>query len=338
MTPTAPDVASLAKSLSCWEWIEYISAFAVMVACAGEYIAGFVDRFAGGDEERKRRLTKGSTLLLVIALSCEPLALFKTNQISGELTGSIAEQAKLASDSAEKALNDSNSSLIKSTNAATLAGQATTASGRAADESSKAEGAASNAQELSRSASQQVDSLRVQTSALTVDIKQAKRDAADLSKQLAETEAAVRSRNLDQQKFASELRTIAPVPVKIETISDFEARRAGLVIKSALALVWPKDDILFVIRTDPASDVKFFFPGVSVTDTCGPTNPHGADFASFKRCVDTEKAVMKALDDSGIHTEQVPPTDESEIPQGSLLIRVGLRPMPGEREGAIILQ
>jgi hypothetical protein len=306
----------------------------VALACAGEYISDFTDWSTGGEEKRKRRLSKRSTLLLVVALLFELFALVRTNRISGELTGSIGEQAKVASDRAERALNDSNSAVTKSTNATTLAGQATTASKRAADEARKAEGAASNAQDLSRSASKQAVSLREETSALGVDIKQAKLAAADLSKQLAETEEAVRSRNLDQQKFASELRTIAPVPVRIETISDFEARRAGLVIKSALALVWPKDDISFVIRTDPASDVKFFLPGVSVTDTCGPT----AHFASWKRCVDTEKAVMQALDDSGIHSEQMAPTDESEIPQGSLLIRVGLRPMPGEREGAIILQ
>lgn len=39
MILTAPDVDSLSRSLSHWEWGEYISEAFVIIACAGELIA-----------------------------------------------------------------------------------------------------------------------------------------------------------------------------------------------------------------------------------------------------------------------------------------------------------
>lgn len=101
MTVTPSDLASLTKSLSRWELAEYICAGLVTIACFGEYVAEFTEWFTGGLKQRKERLAKRSTLLLVGALSLELICLVKTNQLSGLLIGSLSEKAgKAASDAA----------------------------------------------------------------------------------------------------------------------------------------------------------------------------------------------------------------------------------------------
>ena len=55
MTLMASDVLSLAKSLSRWEYAEYVFAGLVTIACAGEYVADFTDWFTGGAEEEAIR-------------------------------------------------------------------------------------------------------------------------------------------------------------------------------------------------------------------------------------------------------------------------------------------
>jgi hypothetical protein len=69
MSLTPSEVASLTKSLSNWEFAEYACAAFVTVGCLGEYIADFTNWFTGGIKERKDRLAKRSTLLLIVALS-----------------------------------------------------------------------------------------------------------------------------------------------------------------------------------------------------------------------------------------------------------------------------
>jgi len=68
MSLTASVVASLSRSLTGWERAEYVCAGFVALACAGEYIADFTRWFTGGAKEKKEKLAKGSTLLLIVAL------------------------------------------------------------------------------------------------------------------------------------------------------------------------------------------------------------------------------------------------------------------------------
>jgi len=77
----------------------------VAVACAGEYIADFTDRLTGGIEERKKKLAKGSTLLLIAALALELMCLVRTNDLSGRVIGSLAERAEEASSKAGEAIS-----------------------------------------------------------------------------------------------------------------------------------------------------------------------------------------------------------------------------------------
>jgi hypothetical protein len=82
--------------MSHWELAEYISCGLVTTACFGEFIADFTDWFTGGAKEKKERLAKLSTLLLIASLALELICLVRTNQISGKLIGSLAEKAEEA--------------------------------------------------------------------------------------------------------------------------------------------------------------------------------------------------------------------------------------------------
>jgi hypothetical protein len=102
---TTSDVSSLAVSLQRWEWAEYGSCALVALGCTGEYIAEFTDCWTGGLKEKRDRLAKRSTLLLISALALELLCLVKTNSISGMLIGSLSEKASTADTKAQSALD-----------------------------------------------------------------------------------------------------------------------------------------------------------------------------------------------------------------------------------------
>lgn len=113
MALNAADVSSLTKSLSDWEIAEYFCCGFVAVACAGEYIADFTNWLTGGDEWRKKRLAKRSTLLLIVSLACELFCLVQTNSISGRLVGSLSDKATNAETKAQSALDKSGTAETK---------------------------------------------------------------------------------------------------------------------------------------------------------------------------------------------------------------------------------
>jgi hypothetical protein len=107
------DASLLTRSLSMWETAEYVCCGLVAVACAGEYIADFTNWLTAGDEWRKKRLAKGSTLLLIASLACELFCLVQTNSISGQLIGSLSDKATNADTKAQSALDKSGTAEIK---------------------------------------------------------------------------------------------------------------------------------------------------------------------------------------------------------------------------------
>lgn len=122
-----------------WEYAEYTFAGLVAVACFGEYIADFtrwwnrsgVWSHLGPLEDRKDKLAKLSTLLLIIALVGETLCLFRTNQISGTLLGSLDELAAAADAKAKTALGNSTTAITQSGLAKTTAEVASKAANEA---------------------------------------------------------------------------------------------------------------------------------------------------------------------------------------------------------------
>jgi len=193
MTLTALDVGSLSTSLSRWEVGEYICAGLVTIACAGEYVAEFKNWFTDGIKERKDRLAKRSTLLLIVALSLELICLVRTNTISGILIGSLSDKAEkadteaqsaigkssLAEDKANGANANSSTALSQANDALTKAGKAAKSLGKAEDEANKAQTASYSAMTLAKDARQEADSFEK-------DITSAKKQAADAESHLAE--------------------------------------------------------------------------------------------------------------------------------------------------------
>src|SRR2546423_11867501 len=103
MILASSDTSSLAVSLSCWETGEYCACALVALACAGEYIADFTSWFTAGIEERKQRLAKLSTLLLIASLAFELVCLVRTNSLSAQLIGSLSDKATAADTKAQSA-------------------------------------------------------------------------------------------------------------------------------------------------------------------------------------------------------------------------------------------
>jgi hypothetical protein len=101
MILTASDVSSLAG----WERAEYISEAFVIVACAGELVADLGRKcLTRAHRDRVERL---STILLVAALSASLICLVRTNELSGNVIGSLGDKAENADKKAENALTDS---------------------------------------------------------------------------------------------------------------------------------------------------------------------------------------------------------------------------------------
>ena len=193
MTPTASDVASLSKSVSRWEIAEYVCAAFVTIACAGEYVADFTNWFTGGMKERKERLAKRSTLLLIVALSLELICLVRNKALSEMLIGTLSDKAEkadskaqsatekssLADEKANAAKTNSSTALSQAKDALNRAGAAERSLGRAEDEAKTAQSAASNALTLARGARQEADSFEQ-------DIRLAREAAAKAEEKLAD--------------------------------------------------------------------------------------------------------------------------------------------------------
>lgn len=199
MTFTASDVSSLAKSLSRWEIAEYIFAGLVTVACAGEYVADFKDRFTGGDKAKKERLAKASTLLLIGALALELTCLVKTNSLSGQLIGSLDEKAGEADTKANTALGTSATALTQSGVAKASAEGAAEAAARANESAKQANGLAINARSVAEDAIVRAEDAGRKISDLNVK-------AEALRKSLRDVDIKASARTFDRDAFLKALK------------------------------------------------------------------------------------------------------------------------------------
>lgn len=170
MTLTASDVASLTWKLEIWEDCEYFFAALVTLACVGEFVAEFTNWFTHGAREKKERLAKFSTLLLIFSLALELVCLVRTNQMSAKVIGSIDELADDASVKARKASENS--------------GKAISASTRAVD-------ASSNALGIARGAREEADSFRSEIAKAEQDAHKAVRDLGSILQRARDAEAKI---------------------------------------------------------------------------------------------------------------------------------------------------
>jgi len=189
--------------MSHWELGEYISCGLVAIACAGEFAADFTNWFTGGIKEKKDKLAKFSTLVLIASLAFELICLVKTNQISGKLIGSLDEKAEAASKKSERAITDADSAIDRARSAK--------------DESATAKAAASKAESLAHDARQEADSF-------AKDIVSAKKQAASAESHLADAlqRAAEATAALDRLKSPRSLKNISELITTLVAFRDTE--------------------------------------------------------------------------------------------------------------------
>ncbi len=232
MILTAADIESLSRSLSRWEWGEYISEAFVIIGCAGELVADLEVSWL--TEERKKHLQRRSTILLVAALSVSLICLVRTNELSGSVIGSLGDKAGAAETKAQSAIDksslaehkadvantNSSTALSQATDALTKAGKAAASLKKAEDEADKAKTAASNALTLARDARKEADSFEG-------DIKTAKQQAADAESHLAEAlkEATNAQAELNRLKTPRSLTNVAAL---VSALASFNGTKFGL--------------------------------------------------------------------------------------------------------------
>lgn len=209
MTLTAPDIGSLAHSLSHWEDAEYVFAGLVALACAGEYIANFTKKFREGPVECRESLEKRSTLLLIIALLLELICLVRTNQISGTVIGSIDEKANDASTKSQIALND-----------AGLAEGKADAATRKAD--SFDEGIKS-AERKASAAESHIQAALTESAKAADEAQNARREQAAITAENLRLQQQINPRRLSElqkQELVTKLSAVLPFKVTFETPSS----------------------------------------------------------------------------------------------------------------------
>ena len=126
----------------------------MIVGCAGELVADF---FTGLPENIRKHIGTWSTIVLILALTVGLKCLIKTNELSGNVIGSLGDKAAQADKNANTAVFDSSKALSQATDALTRAGKAEESLGKAENEASSARTAASNALILARAAHQETD-------------------------------------------------------------------------------------------------------------------------------------------------------------------------------------
>jgi hypothetical protein len=351
MALTASDVASLATSMKCWEYAEYFFAFLVAVACFGEYVADFTKWWKregvwprlGPIEGRKDKLAKLSTLLLIASLVFETVCLFRTNQISGEMLGSLSDLSEEAFRTATRAKDDAAAAITRSGEAVSKAGLAEGASGRAIRQSGDAQETASSAMVLARGVRQEADSFKR-------DIVEAVRKERALNSELSDTEKLLEKTKGELVNLAicsapriiplwwdsemgssvDPLRRFAGQIALVEFLPDAESRRAAVNIARALAGAgWSVPKLTGIDGIDD---------GVEIQPYAGPTSPINkpdVERQNERKASDAAEGLLdflvvgfnwQAKVGLPLDAKRILIRDPNVIPPGSIRIRVGLYP------------
>src|ERR1700680_5147895 len=91
MLLASADVASLDALLSWWEVVEYVAEAAVILGCAGEFVAEFTQVRTPA---WRHQFSRASLLILIVGLAVELGALVRTNSLSGREIALLNETAR----------------------------------------------------------------------------------------------------------------------------------------------------------------------------------------------------------------------------------------------------
>jgi hypothetical protein len=337
MVFTASDVSSLTG----WEWGEYISEALVIIACAGELVADLGRKcLARAHRDRVERL---STILLVAALSASLICLVRTNELSGNVIGSLGTKAEDADKKAEKALTDSGTAQHEADEASTVAGDALVKSKVATIAAGKAQEKAGDVAKESDELNRQL--LDTKTKLEAVDAKR-----TELEKSLVNLAVCNAPRVIP---FSSGSNGTSVDPLKpfargatIEFVPDAETRRAASNIAGTLDKAGWK-----ITRFAPVDGIE---DGVDVQPFVAPLPPSDMQqMGSWNSQLEAESrsraaadAVVDFLHSYNWQARSGWPIDDKGsmirdpkiISPDSLRIRVGLYPAvayvspPGEKD------
>jgi hypothetical protein len=192
MILTASDVSSLSTMLDRWEWVEYVAEGFVVLGCVGELVADAGEKCLG--ERRSKHLERWSTVVLIVALLVSLTALWRTNELTGYVIGSLGDKAGEADAKAQTALKDS-----------------ANASAEAAWAKSTAETASTTADKAGRSAN----------GALTI-AGEAKADVATVQSNIAKVDEKYAPRTLSKIKRDILIELLRKTPAKPKEQIDVE--------------------------------------------------------------------------------------------------------------------
>ncbi len=331
MTLTASEVASLSTSLRCWESAEYLFAGLVTLACAGEYIANFSNWLTRGIDEKKKRLEKRSTLLLVVSLLLELICMMKTNQISGRIIGSLAENAEQARERSERAIINADSAIGKAQRANEESENAESFAGNAMVLASKARVQAVDAEKRSRGVEKQAGNLKKQADGLASALGEQLKETTEITQSLSPRIIRYQMGPGDFSTF-QELKPFAGTKVIFEVLTDVEARRAASEIAKILNFAqWkisdpvPNPD-LWTGYNDGVHIEYEMARGLPFT-RFPPSKDEKGKYESLERCQKAAQALESYL--IGVDWDAWSRPDiENRIPANTLKIVVGFKPNP----------
>jgi hypothetical protein len=222
------------------------------------------------------------------------------------------------------------------TNLSTLAKTAQKSADKSADAAKQAIGSAQQANDQAGTAKARAEDVGKQTAEL-------RKKNLGLAQQLATVEKAAFPRHLRQKEFSEYVKPFKGFPVIIETISDFEARRTASLIYTGIHMAeWQVAPV--AVRVDPLSVVDFFFPGVMIDENCGPdpaldwrSPPEEAKKSNelWGACTKAYESLLDGLNENGIEARGQG-FDMRNRPRNIILVRVSLKPMPGQPREKLI--
>jgi hypothetical protein len=189
------------------------------------------------------RIERFSTIFLVAALSMELISLVKTNELSGNIIGSLGDKAEEADRKAKTAIGDSSTALSQAKDALIKAGKTADSLGKTEDKANKAQTASSNALTLAQGARKEADSFEK-------DIVSAKEQAAKAESHLAEalqraTEAQLSLDRLrsprrltpeQQKRIAAKLKSFPGVQFDLALTNLTEPAEFSLTLENTLGM------------------------------------------------------------------------------------------------------
>jgi hypothetical protein len=227
------ELASVARSLVFREIAEYVSEGLVGIACFGEYVAEYAKWPASWNEEQKRRLGRRSLILLIVGIGFSIIALIRTNALSGQVIGSLGQQAEDANRKAETAISSLNRALSDSQ-------QALVASSNAVSQSNKADEAASSALGLAKGARKEADSFEHDIVAAKTQATEAESHLADAMQRAASATSAL-ERLTSPRTLINSQQLVATLTTYKDTEYTFSAVYSD---QESLQLLKNVDDVL----------------------------------------------------------------------------------------------